>query len=146
MKTLRIFFATFVVLFLSVGISNAKGNKTTTTETYYWEDYMPCNYDFVHGWETWIVTEWDGKWQLRAKGTYEGESGKCYTWSMLQNQNWKNYVAGKVYTETYIGTSVIECEGVPFAIYKYRYHITKNAKGELVVEFERTSGDDWICL
>ncbi len=144
MKTLRFFFATMILLFLAVGISSAQGNKTVTTEYLPWEGEMPCNGDYVTGEETYVTTTWDGKVQLRYKGTYIGESGKMYTWSLLQNYSWKDFVEGTSYNTTNTGTSVIECEGVPFAVSKYRLHGTINANGEITVFFERI--EEWVCL
>lgn len=145
MKTLRLFFATMILLFLAVGISSAQGNKTVTTITEDWESPMVCTDDYVTGVETYIYTNWDGKVQIRAKGTYTGLTGKTYTWNWLSTFTWKDFVEGTAINATYVVTSILECEGVPIAILKRRFHSTTNANGEVTVEFVRNS-EGWECL
>ena len=144
MKKFRFFFAAMLVLFLAVGNSNAQKNKITETGTVHWEGFIPCTDDYITGEESYVFTYWQSKTQIRWKGDYTGESGKHYTWSMVTNNNWKNFVEGQAFNHTYVGKSVIECEGVPIAIYKVRFHVTINAKGELTVLKDTNSG--WICL
>ena len=146
MKKLRFVFVAILILFLAVGNSNAQKNKITETGTIYFEDFLPCADDYVRGEESFVVTYWQSKTQIRWKGNYIGESGKHYTWSLVVNDNWKIFVPGKTFTRTYVSTSVIECEWVPIALYKVRFHITVNADGEIVVRKYSDSGADWICL
>lgn len=146
MKTLKLFFVTMLVLFLAVGISSAQVKKTVTTESWPWEGIQFCTNDYVTGEETLVTTVWNGKIQWRYKGTYTGESGKSYSWSLVVNYSWKDFVEETAYTETYVSTAVIECEGVPIALYKIRYHLTVNANGEIPVQIYKDSGADWICL
>lgn len=145
MKKFRFFFAAMLVLFLAVGNSNAQNNKTTETGTYHWEGFMPCTDDYVTGEESYVITTWQSKVQFRYKGTYIGESGKHYTWSLIQNISWKNYVEGTAWNRTNIGRAVLKCDGVPIAISKVKFHITFNANDELVVRKNKSSGG-WICL
>ncbi len=145
MKKINFLFATAIFLFLAVGNINAQ-NKTVVTDSWDWEGELMCTDDYVYGVESMVVTYWQSKMQVRYKGEYEGVSGKHYTWSMVVNDNWKSLVEGQAANRTYVSTSVIECEGIPIAIYKVRYHITINANGEIVIERYFDSGDDWICL
>ena len=145
MRKFSFFFAAVVFLFFAVGITNAQ-NKTVETESYDYEQVLDCTDDYVWGSETMTYTTWDSKFQIRGKGEYEGASGKHYTWSMVVNDNFKRRKPGQGANRTYVSTSVIECEGVPIAIYKMRYHITMNANGEITVERYWDSGDGWICL
>ena len=145
MKKSRFFFAMLVFLIFSAGALNAQ-NKVVYTDSWDFEDVMVCTDDYVWGVETMVATYWQSKMQVRYKGEYVGESGKHYTWSLVVNDNWKNYTEGQAANETYVSTSVIECEGVPIAIYKIRFHVTMNAVGEIVVERYWDSGDGWICL
>ncbi|QIA06467.1 hypothetical protein [Draconibacterium halophilum] len=143
MKKIVMFLA--VMVFFLVGTSFVEAqNKTVYTGSYPWEGVMMCTDDYASGTESYVVTEWGTKWQFKYEGHYVGESGKHYSWRMVQNWHWKTY-KGKAYTETNTGISIIKCEGVPIAMAKTTYHITYNGKGELVVEVDNGS-DDWICL
>lgn len=106
---------------------------------------MPCTNDYVVGEETIVLTYWDEKVQIRSKGTFTGESGKIYTWSMIQNFSHKEYREKAANNETWIINSVIECDGVPIAFIKTMHHITINANGEPTVEFDRGTYE-FICL
>lgn len=145
MKILKLFATTVLLVVLSAGMSVAQGNKMVTTTTASFQFLMPCTADFVTGVETIIQTIWDGKVQLRGKGTFTGESGKFYTWSLAANFSFKNFKEGSADNTTEVVTSVIECEGIPVGFYKIRAHLTINANGEPAVEFERET-DDYICL
>lgn len=140
MRKFRFFFAAVVFLFFTVSISNAQ-NKTVETDSWDYEGIMDCTDDYVWGTETMVATTWQSKFQVRYKGEYQGLSGKHYTWSMVINDNWKIGT-----NRTYVSTSVIECEGVPIAMYKIRFHITLNANGEITVQRYWDSGDGWVCL
>jgi len=146
MKSLKFLLTFFVVMtFFAVGISNAQ-NKTVETESFDFEGVMDCTDDYVWGVETMVYTTWDYKYQVRGKGEYVGASGKHYTWSLVFNVNMKKYIPGKGVNRTEVSTSVIECEGVPIAIYKVRFHATMNANGEMTVYRDWNSGDGWVCL
>lgn len=145
MRKFRFFFAAVVFLFFAVGISNAQ-NKTVETDSWDFEGIMDCTDDYVWGVETMVVTTWNSKYQVRYKGEYLGESGKHYTWSYVYNNNWKKMVPGQGANRTEVLTNVIECDGVPIAIYKVRFHATMNANGEITVRRYWDSGDGWVCL
>jgi hypothetical protein len=138
-----------LVLFMAVGISGAQGKKTVysgSSGVGPW--YYDCINECIIGEISWNYTIRDGNVvQWKYKGTYTGETSlKNYTLISVENYNhfFKEYVEGRAYNQTYIETAVIECEGVPIAIYKLRFHVTMNAIGELAVSFE--SGGEWICL
>lgn len=143
MKKSGVLLATLAILLMIAGSVNAQ-NKTVYTGSYPYEDYMVCTDDFVTGVESYVVTVWPTKYLFKYEGTYIGESGKEYSWRLVQNWNWKAY-EGKAYSETNTGISIIKCEGVPIAFAKTTYHITINAKGEVVVDFDNGTGD-WVCL
>jgi hypothetical protein len=134
----------FIVVFAFV-IANAQ-NKETSTQSFPYEGPVPCVDDYVWGVETVTNTYWDSKTQIKWKGEYEGASGKHYTWSLVVNSNWKDYILGQTYIQTYTSTSVIECEGEPVALYKVRYHVTITPDGEVVIERKTDSGAGWICF
>ena len=146
MKKISLLITFVVVLLLGLGDLNAQNNKSTYTDSWEWGGILPCTDDYAYGVETVVATYWGSKVQIRYKGSYEGLSGKKYTWSLLINENWKDFKEGQAFTHTYTSTSVVECEGVPIAIYKIRYHVTVTAKGEISVEKYSDSGDSWICL
>lgn len=135
----------FIVVFAFV-ITNAQ-NKETFTNSFQYEGAVPCSDDYVWGVESVTTTYWQSKTQIKWKGEYEGVSGKHYTWSLVVNSNWKNFVPGETYTQTYTSTSVIECDGEPIALYKIRFHVTVTPDGDVVVERYTDSGEDgWICM
>ncbi len=146
MKILKFLFVTTLVLFLGLGNLNAQNNKVVKTGSWEWGDIMPCTDDYAFGTETVVITRWGSKVQIRYKGAYKGDSGKHYTWSAVVNNNWNEFVEGETFNKTYRSTSVVECEGVPIALYKIRYHVTINANGEITVEKYSYSGDSWVCL
>ena len=102
--------------------------------------------DELWGVETKVATKWQSKYQVRYKGDYESAAGKHYTWSLVVNNNLKRYIEDQAANRTYVSTAVIECEGVPIAEYKIRYHVTLNANGEFTVERYWDSGEGWVCL
>lgn len=145
MKKMKFIFVAFAVLLFSAVVTNAQ-NKEVETDSWDYEGFMDCTDDYVWGVETMVVITWDSKFQARYKGEYESSSGKHYTWSLVVNDNWKRWKEGQAAFRTYSSTSVIECDGVPIAIYKIRFHASINANGEIVVERYWDSGDGWVCL
>ncbi|WP_167611432.1 hypothetical protein [Maribellus sediminis] len=143
MKKSGVLLATMAILLLIASSTTAQ-MKTVYTGSYDYVDYMVCTDDLVTGTESYIVSVWNNKYQFRYEGTYVGESGKEYSWRLVQNWNWKTY-KGKAYTETNTAISIIKCEGVPIAMAKTTYHISVNAQGEVTVEFDNGTGE-WICL
>ena len=145
MKTWRPFFAVILLVFLTAGISVAQGNKQVVTKTIPVQGLLPCTDEYIVGEEIFVYTYWDGRSQMRGKATFTGASGKIYTWSLLENFSHKYFTEGTANNLMLIATSVLECEGIPIAVYKIRYHLTFNANGEPTAEFER-GFDGWICL
>ena len=145
MKVLRLCLAAMLLLFLADGILVAQGNKKVTKYTYPSQGLVPCNNDYVVGEETIVTTNWDGKVQVRCKGTFTGESGKSYTWSLLENYSMKDFTEGAAFNSTMVVTSVIECEGDPIAYIKIRSHLTVNANGEPTVDFDRGTFE-FVCM
>lgn len=131
---------------LAFVIADAQNAKTVVTDSWDYEGVMDCTDDYVRGVETMVRTTWNSKIQIKYKGEYEGASGKHYSWSLVINRNWKNYVPGTTFNHTYVSTAVIMCEGEPIAEYKIRYHVTLKADGDIAVERYWDSGDGWNCL
>ena len=144
MKTIRLFFATVVMLLLAVGISSGQSKKTTQTYSWPYAGPAPCANENIVGEESCVVTIWDGKYQCKYEGTYTGSaSGKCYTMSAFEIESYK---AGKASNDTYVFKSILKCDGVPIAFGHFKSHVTINANGELTVEREKGGYWEWICL
>lgn len=146
MKKISVLLAVVCVLCLIVGTSNAQnGKEVVLNETVPWVGVVDCVDEVLIGEDTNVITVWNNKVQWRSKGEYIGEeSGKKYTWSLVQNRSWKDMVEGMQFNWTNNGVSVLECEGVPVAISKLRDKLTRNAKGEIVVD--RYDFSPWECL
>ena len=140
------FLMTVVCALLIVATSYGQNNKDVVLhETVPYEFYCFCADELLVGHETYHVTVWNNKIQWRHKGEYVGQkSGKVYTWNLVQNRSWKDLVDGLQFNWTNNGISVLECEGVPVAMAKLKDKLTRNAKGEIVVD--RFEVSPWECL
>jgi hypothetical protein len=145
MEKLSIFFTAVLLVFFASAVSFAQENKTEFCDEFEESFELPCVDEFAYGTIEHCLSVWDGKIQVKVRGTMVGEtSGKVYTVWGIQNQMRSNYKPGRALTANWIANYVIECEGIAIGVMKLRYHITINAKGE-VVSYKSEYGE-WECL
>lgn len=145
MKKLMFLLMTLLLVVFTAWNSSAQGNKTQNCFTDDGSFYFYCVDEIVVGSLEYCWTFWDGKTQVKYKGTFVGEdTGLTYTFSLVENVMWKEWVEGQAYVGSDNGTAVIECEGVPVGITKLRSHFVVNANGDMVLDKYEVS--EWECL
>lgn len=144
MKTLKLFIVIGILGIFAFGNINAQPQKEVIVST----DYMCLPDDYageelcgdVHA----VLTFWEGKFQVRCSGIMEGSvSGDLYTLRETDNSNTKALKEGTAVNDKYVLTMLLKKDGAPAIVCHYQYHLTINANGEVILEFEKYFQSNW---